>query len=273
MKIAVISDVHSNLHALKLGLEDAEKCGVDKIFFLGDYITDGDNSNEVLDLVKKGDAIIMGNRERYILDFNSELAEFKNYRPIATIRRSLREENINFLKQLPQSLVIKVAQYKFLLVHGDKEFSSCEQLEEVFDTLIDKYDFDVCLFGHTHVYLHREYKGKIFLNPGSLGQPNDTPTYKYCTISLEDEIRVSQREFPVLNTYPEFASIYRASSYYRENVVWSEIILASIRDGQDHVSEFVQTVQSRTAKIKNINSKTFNDIWDNTYKDYKNKLK
>lgn len=44
MKIAVISDIHSNLLALNLALLDSKKENVDCFMFLGDYITDGENS-------------------------------------------------------------------------------------------------------------------------------------------------------------------------------------------------------------------------------------
>lgn len=37
-KIALISDVHSNLYALEAVLSDCHKQGVSKIYFLGDVI-------------------------------------------------------------------------------------------------------------------------------------------------------------------------------------------------------------------------------------------
>lgn len=48
MRIAVLSDIHSNLIALNLAIDSLRNEKVDKICFLGDYITDGENENEIL---------------------------------------------------------------------------------------------------------------------------------------------------------------------------------------------------------------------------------
>ena len=71
MKIAVISDIHSNLLAFNFALENAEKEKVDSFLFLGDYITDGENGNEILNIIKeKSNYVILGNREKYILNYS-----------------------------------------------------------------------------------------------------------------------------------------------------------------------------------------------------------
>lgn len=52
MKIAVLSDIHSNLLSLEMALDSLMKENVDKIFFLGDYITDGEDENKILKIIK-----------------------------------------------------------------------------------------------------------------------------------------------------------------------------------------------------------------------------
>ena len=41
MRIAVISDIHSNYIAFKTIIDDIKKENIDEIIFLGDYVTDG----------------------------------------------------------------------------------------------------------------------------------------------------------------------------------------------------------------------------------------
>ena len=48
MKIAIISDIHGNLEALKATLTDIEKRKVDKIICLGDIIAKGVHPKECI---------------------------------------------------------------------------------------------------------------------------------------------------------------------------------------------------------------------------------
>jgi len=71
--IAVISDIHSNYHALKACCEDAVHCGADSFIFLGDYISDLSLPQSTMDLVydildSYPAVCLRGNRERYMLE-------------------------------------------------------------------------------------------------------------------------------------------------------------------------------------------------------------
>lgn len=52
MKIAIISDIHGNLEALKATLKDIEKRKVDKIICLGDIIVKGVHPKECISLIR-----------------------------------------------------------------------------------------------------------------------------------------------------------------------------------------------------------------------------
>ena len=66
MKIAIISDIHGNLEALRATLKDIEKRKVDKIICLGDIIARVVHSKECIELVKANcDIILQGNCDLY----------------------------------------------------------------------------------------------------------------------------------------------------------------------------------------------------------------
>ncbi len=68
MKIATIADIHGNLFALESVLKDCQRKDIDQFIFLGDYITDGPFSNEVLDQIRRLNGVVVkGNREDLIL--------------------------------------------------------------------------------------------------------------------------------------------------------------------------------------------------------------
>ena len=53
MKIAIISDVHGNLEALKATLKDIQKRNIDKIYCLGDTLAKGVHPKECIKLIKE----------------------------------------------------------------------------------------------------------------------------------------------------------------------------------------------------------------------------
>ena len=66
LKIAIISDIHGNLEALKATLEDIKRRKVDKIICLGDIIAKGVHPKECLELVKKNcEIVIQGNCDKH----------------------------------------------------------------------------------------------------------------------------------------------------------------------------------------------------------------
>ena len=64
--IAVISDIHGNLEALKSVLEDIKKRNIEKIICLGDIIAKGSNQKECLELIKENCQIVLrGNCDEF----------------------------------------------------------------------------------------------------------------------------------------------------------------------------------------------------------------
>ena len=51
MRVAVLSDIHSNYYAFKACYEDAIKCGAEMFIFLGDYVSDLSEPQRTMDLV------------------------------------------------------------------------------------------------------------------------------------------------------------------------------------------------------------------------------
>ena len=65
-KIAIISDIHGNLEALKSVLDDVKERNINRIFCLGDIIAKGTHQQECVDLVKENcDVILRGNCDEY----------------------------------------------------------------------------------------------------------------------------------------------------------------------------------------------------------------
>ncbi len=230
MKRAIISDIHSNLEALEVVLDDLHSQNIEEIFCLGDIIGYGPNPRECIDGVMKHSKLcILGNHDQGAL-FDPEGFNAGAERAIFWTREQLEkplgdpEENAkrwDFLGELPRSH----RDGGFLYVHGSarnplneyvfpEDIYNNRKMERIF-SLVEKY----CFQGHTHVpgvfthnlnfyspdelnYRYELSQEKVLINVGSVGQPRDGDN-RACYVILE--------------TDPPQASItYRRLDYPRE---------------------------------------------------------
>ena len=175
-KIALISDIHSNLEAFKAVLKEIKKLRIKIIFCLGDIVGYGANPNECIGLIRKNKIIsIKGNHdhEATLLE-NIEWFNKDAKQAILWTKEKLTESNSRFLKNLPASLEFE----NVFLVHG----SPRDNLYEYILPDMDDYDYaeffslagkDVIACGHSHIQFFKEFNNRIMINPGSVGQPRD----------------------------------------------------------------------------------------------------
>ena len=100
----ILSDIHSNLQAIRTVLRYARKRTIDRFVFLGDLVGYGANPNEVLDLIRPLEPRLMvrGNHDRACITPGSDLAFSLPARMAVTwTRGQLTEENAWFLENLP----------------------------------------------------------------------------------------------------------------------------------------------------------------------------
>jgi diadenosine tetraphosphatase ApaH/serine/threonine PP2A family protein phosphatase len=186
MRIAIISDIHSNLEALTTAMDIIDKQSVHEIVCLGDIIGYGANPNECLDLVRRRCKIVlMGNHEEAVLDASKAEDFTQNARfAIEWTRRQVDEENLVYLR----SLSLAVRNNNILYVHA----SPCEpgEWDYIFEEESASHSFScfsesLCFIGHTHIPVIFSINGnapritrddRFLVNVGSIGQPRDRNT-------------------------------------------------------------------------------------------------
>ena len=94
-RIAIISDIHSNVPAMTAVLRDIEKKNIDFIYCLGDMIGKGPSPAEVIELCKDYcDITILGNWEDFLLQ--NDIDED----PIAYYRQNISYHQLDYLNSL-----------------------------------------------------------------------------------------------------------------------------------------------------------------------------
>ena len=159
-KVALISDLHSNIEALESVLKDVESQGVGAVYCLGDLIGYGPNPREMLRHAFNWAWSLRGNHEDALLflalDFNPEAAQAIDWtRGQLNDGAAPRDENHkmwNYLGDLPDIKEEDGTMYLHASPRNrTKEYvrphdvQDKEKMEEIFSMI--KH---VCFCGHTH---------------------------------------------------------------------------------------------------------------------------
>jgi len=171
----LISDIHSNLFALKAVLEDIDEQGVDLMVCAGDLIGYGPNPNEVVQEIRRRDTIcISGNHERALVGMNPEGMNPLAATAIWWTAKHIGAEELDYLKALKPHASLNLAGIPTGLFHGSPR-NDDEYIYEV-DADVELLQLARCellITGHTHVPYQVVLPEGALVNPGAVGQPRD----------------------------------------------------------------------------------------------------
>ena len=184
MKVAVISDIHSNYKALEAFLSYIEGCPVDAIIGLGDYVTDGPYPERTLSMLyemekKYSCHLLRGNREEYLLDNRKQDQGWHMHSPSGALYytdQHMTRADLDWMESLPSERVLHLGYCPALTVcHGTPGMIRGNM---VFDRLLREQTMErlqTCYLvgGHSHHQETFQLCGKTYLNPGSLGMTID----------------------------------------------------------------------------------------------------
>lgn len=243
MKIAIISDVHSNLEAHTAVLEDIRKNGIEDIYCLGDLVGYGPDPEEVLDRSRDCKLVLLGNHDGAVYDKTG----IENFNWIAAMaanwtRKEIKPDpedepddnkkgNWDFLSGLDPLQV----EGRVLFAHG-----SCSgNMEYIFQPKDATPTFQymaakgltTCFVGHTHIpciiteegrYIEQqegvEYPElgmgeRLIINVGSVGQPRDKD-WRACYVIVDGTQIIYRRvEYDVDQTISKIYAIDELNNY------------------------------------------------------------
>lgn len=209
-KIAIISDVHGNITALKAVIADIEDRNINKIFCLGDSILKSCNSDQVIDLIReKCEVILKGNCDEAITRPDIPKGKFWT-------RDLIGEERASFIYNLPICYEFYMSGYLIRLFHAspfglDNIFNPMFSNENTIYSateihnamkLFENTSFigksssdpipDIIGYGHIHTPNIVRIRNKTIFNPGSVGMPIEM---------LNDDFYDETNKFSALASY------------------------------------------------------------------------
>lgn len=207
-RIAILSDVHGNITALRAVIRDIERRGIKKIYCLGDSVIKCANPDKVVDLLrKKCEVILIGNCDEIVCRPGIEYGRFWS-------RDIIGEERAIFLYNCPISYEFYMSGHLVRLFHA-----SPISLEHIFNPMYPNSDTiyfnkiitnpedlfkntafigktdtdpipDIIGYGHLHTPNIFRFKNKTIFNVGSVGVPvemnnegDENETSKFSTMA------------------------------------------------------------------------------------------
>jgi len=194
MRCLVLSDIHANRPALEAVLNDAAG-SFDAVWCLGDLVGYGPDPNECVERVQDFECVCLaGNHDWAALG----RLDLSNFNLDARLANAWTQEMLTpASREYLESRSPRSEQGDFTLVHGSPREPIWEYILDTGLAAINFHHFSTlfCLVGHTHIpvifaldeerdqcySLIPSYSGPIslgtshrmFLNPGSVGQPRD----------------------------------------------------------------------------------------------------
>lgn len=211
MKIAILSDLHSNYFALREVLSAAREEKINSIILLGDMFGYYPWSSETFHLLNSWAILlaIKGNHDLIVLENDSE-AQSKHLAYYMQARYNHEDlkrncpEALTWLAGLGLQATIAIDDVKINICHGTPSDTANGRF---YPDDIKVYDWfpkagELLLMGHSHYPLLRSVPSAgIIFNPGSVGQPRDgNPAASWGILSLDD-LKFELRRTPYDHAY------------------------------------------------------------------------
>ncbi len=197
MRLALLSDVHSNLVALEAVVADARTAGATHFLCAGDIVGFGPSPKEAVDAVRSlCQVVVQGNHDHAL----AERADSRCAPHLAPLARAaeaaaasrLAPADVEWLRRLPHEESLYLSGSQVYVVHGspsDPLFGSVPVAPEVQRLRMEfmSVDADFVVVGHTHrpMVLRGALDGATIVNPGSVGLPADgDPRASYALLDL-----------------------------------------------------------------------------------------
>ena len=187
MKIAIISDIHGNLEALKSTLQDIERRNVDKVICLGDIISKGVHPSECIKLIKeKCEIVLQGNCDAHFSMEHEHIDKMpeQEQKRIKWNQSLINKEDREYLSNLPFCYEFYMSGSLVRLFHAtptinNKAIINVNKIEEKYQMFLPSEHTqsqnvaDVVIYGHIHhPYMDKIYN-KTLINVGSVGNSFD----------------------------------------------------------------------------------------------------
>ena len=215
MRLAVISDIHSNLEALERTFQAIDDADVDAVYCLGDVVGYNADPAACVDLVRERcEAVVLGNHDAAVgREADLKFLPADGQEAARHNRAQLSEAQCDYLAGLPLTHTVA----NCTLVHATPDRPTAWKRLTAYpsaQTQFDHFDTEVCFIGHTHTpavmadtlgIFRVRADHRYLINVGSVGQPRDgtpklsfglfdTEAFAYENVRLDYDVATATRK-------------------------------------------------------------------------------
>jgi len=208
-RIVLFSDVHGNITGLEAIMNEVKKLeNVEHIIGLGDYFGWGAGCNDIIELCKENNVILIRGGHEEILNIIDREGNRGYYYPEIYfthewLKKNLKKEYYEYVTTLPLEVRFKLNdRYSLIGFHAalnDMESYTCGS-DRDFETLEKAYgdlEENIVVYGHYHEPHVIPMGEKILINCASVGQRKNDNLSNYTIIEYDEKkIAVIQRQIP-----------------------------------------------------------------------------
>jgi predicted phosphodiesterase len=167
--IALISDVHGNFIALQEVLKEIDGLGITEVYCLGDVSGYYLQINECCDELRRRNVkCVLGNHDWHLISGTLSRSNTAN-NCLKYHREIISAENMDWIASFPVHRKVD----ELAMVHGGWNNPIDEYLKDLPEAYFDQIPGHFFTSGHTHKQMLKALHGKLYCNPGSVGQPRD----------------------------------------------------------------------------------------------------
>jgi putative phosphoesterase len=181
LRIALISDIHGNDIALETVLKDIKSAGgIDQIVCLGDVANLGPDPCSVVARLRDVNCpCVLGNHDAFLFDRDL----IHQYTEVDYIieavdwcRDQLTQDDIDWMGDFHRVLEVLMENSGSLIAFHGSPLSHMDNIlsrtpDAEVDRMIQGLNGEILACGHTHIQMVRQHRGRLIINPGSVGLP------------------------------------------------------------------------------------------------------
>jgi len=180
LRLALVSDLHGNAFAFEQVLARIASQGADQIICLGDVATLGPEPERVLELLEASGALcLLGNHDEFML--RPEVVASYTSIPVLVdaidwCRSRLSAAALELIRGFRETYELPLNSREALLAfHGTPASNTTDLLATTDAITVEEWvgtsSGSVLVGGHTHLQMLRQHRGRLLINPGSVGMP------------------------------------------------------------------------------------------------------